>query len=121
MRSAHDEQQQHGHANQRDLHAKGAQPFRFEHRPQIPWVSNSQLSTQRSVFLRNRSEPLCGNTVGLAAVDEPRSPRNACMSPEPARPLEFRPLVDDDIDLVRLWLCQAHIRPWYPKPEEWLR
>ncbi|HMA92810.1 MAG TPA: GNAT family N-acetyltransferase [Polyangiaceae bacterium] len=43
------------------------------------------------------------------------------MSPEPDRSLELRPLVDDDVDLVRLWLTQEHIRPWYAKPEEWLR
>lgn len=43
------------------------------------------------------------------------------MSAKPTHPLDFRPLVDDDIDLVRLWLRQDHIRPWYANPEEWLR
>ena len=62
-----------------------------------------------------------GNTPGLARVDAQISNPNTRMSATPAPPLNFRPLADKDIELVRHWLCQEHIRPWYDAPEEWLR
>ena len=34
--------------------------------------------------------------------------------------LKLRPLVDDDISLVRLWLEKPHVRTWFGCPEDWL-